>query len=451
MKRTYMILCLILSILLCACSIEPPAIFAELSSYSEASYENSSESSFSDVSSVTEVSEGISEISLPEEEPEMREYVKAVWLSQYDLFSVYTTGGDQRPLEDYVPLINRVLSNVSKDGYNTVIIQMRPFGDALYPSELYPPSRYASGSYSKGLEYDPFAVIIDQAKSLGLSVHAWINPMRLMKASEIKLIDDAYPVKQWYNDGAKKGDMIVEVNERWYLNPAYPEVRKLIADGAKEICERYEVDGVHMDDYFYPTTETSFDAASYKVYKENGGTQSLAKFRYENVNAMVREIYSAVKSVDTDILFGISPMGNLEQGYSTLYTDVYTWCKEDGYIDYICPQIYFGLEHQTHDFKSVFNTWKSILKNDNVTLWAGMTLGKAQSGVDNYAGSGKNEWAEHKDVLKRCLEFLKTQDVCTGAVMFCYQYMYDPVTGVTVQETLEERTNLKEALEAFGG
>lgn len=445
MKRIYIALCLMLAGLLCACSMEPPAIFAESSAGNEITREDSS------VSCGSEESGDVSEISLPEEEPEMADYVKAVWLSQYDLMSVYTDGNEQRSLENYVALINRVLENVAKDGYNTVIVQVRPFGDSMYPSELYPPSRYASGSYSKALEYDPFAVIIDQAKALGLSVHAWINPMRLMKASEIKLIDDAYPVKQWYNDGAMKGDVIVEVNERWYLNPAYPEARKLIADGAKEICERYDVDGVHMDDYFYPTTDASFDAASYQAYKENGGTQSLANFRYENVNAMVREIYAAVKSVDKDLLFGISPMGNLEQGYSMLYTDVYTWCKEDGYIDYICPQIYFGLEHQTHDFKSVFNTWKNIIKNDNVTLWAGMTLGKAQSGVDNYAGSGKNEWAEHKDVLKRCAEYLQKQESCTGVVLFCYQYMYDPVTGATVQETLEERTNLKDALEALGG
>lgn len=447
MKRVYTSLCLALIVLLCACSMEPPSIFDESFDDSEGTYREPS----SDASDVSSGSDEITEISLPEEEPEMREYVKAVWLSQYDLFSVYTDGGEQRSLDAFVPMINRVLSNVAKDGYNTVIVQVRPFGDALYPSALYPPSRYASGSYSKELEYDPFAVIIDQAKALNLSVHAWINPMRLMKASEIKLIDDAYLVKRWYNDSDKKGDVIVELNERWYLNPAYPEVRKLIAEGAKEICEKYDVDGIHMDDYFYPTTETGFDAASYRAYKENGGTLSLAKFRYENVNAMVREIYAAVKSVDEDILFGISPMGNLEQGYSTLYTDVYTWCKEDGYIDYICPQIYFGLEHQTHDFKTVFNTWESIIKNRNVALWAGMTLGKAQSGVDNYAGSGKNEWAEHKDVLKRCTEYLQKQDACTGVVLFCYQYMYDPVTGATVQETLEERTNLKDALEALGG
>ena len=436
MKAVYTkVIYLILGLaLLTSCAMEPPMIF---------------ESSAEESSSMSEESIPDSESSLSTEET-MGTYVKAVWLSQYDMVSVYTANGKQRSSEEYLPLLKRVLENVAKDGYNTVIVQMRPFGDSMYPSELYPPSRYASGSYDKELTYDPIKLLIQEAKALGLSVHAWINPMRAMSTEEIRQIEDRYLIKQWYNDEEKHGDLLVAVNGRYYLNPAHEEVRKMIADGAREICEKYAVDGVHMDDYFYPTTDASFDKLSYDAYKAEGGTLSLSKFRYENVNAMVREIYAAVKSVNEDLLFGISPMGNLQQGYETLYTDVYTWCKEDGYIDYICPQIYFGLEHQTHDFKSVYRTWKSILKNDNVTLWVGMTLGKAQSGVDNYAGSGKDEWKNHKDVLKRCLEYLEDKEDCTGVVMFCYQYMYDPVTGKSVSETLEERNNLKSALEALG-
>ncbi|MBO5736010.1 MAG: family 10 glycosylhydrolase [Clostridia bacterium] len=446
-------LSMLCGLLLTSCVMEPPSIFEESSEggamESIASSTEKGESSESNSSHEGEESGNDTEISLPPEET-MGTYVKAVWLSQYDMMSVYTADGKQRPAEEYLPLVKQVLENVAKDGYNTVIVQVRPFGDSMYPSELYPPSRYASGSYGKELEYDPFALLISQAHALELSVHAWINPMRLMKSAEIKQIGDGYQIKKWYDDEDAKGDLIAEVDGRWYLNPAHKEVRELIADGAREICEKYAVDGIHMDDYFYPTTNASFDKLSYDAYKAAGGTMSLSKFRYENVNAMVREIYAAVKSVDEDLLFGISPMGNLQQGYETLYTDVYTWCKEDGYIDYICPQIYFGLEHQTHDFKSVYRTWKSIIKNDNVTLWAGMTLGKAQSGVDNYAGSGKDEWKNHKDVLKRCLEYLEDQEDCTGVVMFCYQYMYDPVTGKSVSETLEERNNLKGALAALG-
>ncbi|MBR5263333.1 MAG: family 10 glycosylhydrolase [Clostridia bacterium] len=456
MKAVYTkVIYLILGLaLLTSCAMEPPSIFQESSngtlSENESSSRETAESFVSEVSKEEpEESSYEEESGLPSEET-MGTYVKAVWLSQYDMMSVYTANGKQRSAQEYLPLVKQVLENVAKDGYNTVIVQVRPFGDSMYPSELYPPSRYASGSYGQELTYDPFELLITEAKALGLSVHAWINPMRLMKSAEIKQIGGDYLITQWYEDSDSKGDKIVEVDGRWYLNPAHEEVRELIADGAREICERYAVDGVHMDDYFYPTTNASFDKLSYDAYKAEGGTLSLSKFRYENINAMVREIYAAVKSVNEDLLFGISPMGNLQQGYETLYTDVYTWCKEDGYIDYICPQIYFGLEHQTHDFKSVYRTWKSILKNDNVTLWVGMTLGKAQSGVDNYAGSGKDEWKNHKDVLKRCLEYLEDKEDCTGVVMFCYQYMYDPVTGKSVSETLEERNNLKDALEALG-
>ncbi len=385
-----------------------------------------------------------------EHEPMNYEFIKAVWLSQYDMSPLYCQDGKQRDEASFAKLLETVLDHVAADGYNTVIVQVRPFADSFYPSDFYPISSYVSGAYGAEDIYDPFAVIVEYAHQRDLSVHAWINPLRGMKVEEIESVPDKYPIKQWYNDSAKKGDYIVSVNDRYYLNPAHKEVRDLIAAGASEVCHNYDIDGVHIDDYFYPTTDTSFDAVSYASYKQNGGTESLADFRYENINAMVRSLYSAVKEVDPTLLFGVSPAGNLNTTYTTLYTDVYTWCSEEGYLDYICPQIYFGLEHQTFDFKKVYNTWKNIIKNDHIRMFVGMTLGKAQSGIDNYAGSGKNEWQNNKDIIKRCLEYLDTQKTCSGVSMFCYQYMYDPLTGTSVAETEQERTNMKEALAKLG-
>ncbi len=394
---------------------------------------------------------GPMEMSMPDLEIDMEEpYMKAVWLSQYDLLSLYSTEGQQRPAEHFTTLMQTVLDNIVKEGFDTVIVQIRPFGDSMYPSEYFPTSSYVSGSYGKEMIYDPFAIIVELAKERELDVHGWINPLRAMKPMDIEHIADSYIIKQWYDDETLNGDYLVEVDGRLYLNPAYQEVRNLIVSGAREICQKYDISGIHMDDYFYPTTDASFDRIAYTAYKNDGGTLSLADFRYENINSLVRELYSTVKSEDEALLFGISPMGNLQTSYTTLYTDVYTWCKEDGYIDYICPQIYFGLEHQTHDFKTVYQTWKTIIKNENVKLVVGMTFGKAQSGVDNYAGTGKTEWAENKDVLKRCLEYLNNRKECQGVVFFCYQYMYDPITGQSVSETAQERENMKEALEALG-
>ncbi len=385
-----------------------------------------------------------------EDETMNRSYMKAVWLSQYDMSPLYLDNGAQRDKNGFVKLFETVLDNLVSDGYNTLIVQVRPFSDSFYPSEYFPVSSYVSGTYGTEDIYDPFACIVSMAKRRGLSVHAWLNPMRGMKVEEIDAVPDKYLIKQWYNDPNKKNDYLVAVGGRYYLNPAYEEVRKLIADGASEVCSGYEIDGVHIDDYFYPTTDTVFDAAAYADYKQNGGTNSLADFRYENINSMVSSIYRAVKEVNPELLFGVSPAGNLNTTYTTLYTDVYTWCSEEGYLDYICPQIYFGLEHQTFDFKNVYRTWKSIIKNENIKLYVGMTLGKAQSGVDNYAGTGKYEWQNNKDVLKRCLEYLDTQKDCGGVVFFCYQYMYDPLTGKSVAETQAERDNMKEALASLG-
>lgn len=403
------------------------------------------------VSSQSETAESIESTQESEEVEQLdRSYMKAVWLSQYDMSPIYLDGGKQRAESSFLSLLETVLNNVVSDGYNTIIVQVRPFADSFYPSEYFPVSSYVSGAYGTEDIYDPFSYVVSMAKERGLSVHAWLNPMRGMKVEEIDAVDDKYLIKQWYNDPEKRDNYLVAFGGRYYLNPAHEEVRKLIADGASEACSGYEIDGVHIDDYFYPTTDASFDAASYADYKQNGGTKSLADFRYDNINKMVASVYRAVKAVNPELLFGVSPAGNLNTTYTTLYTDVYTWCSEEGYLDYICPQIYFGLEHQTFDFKKVYNTWRSIIKNKNVKLYVGMTLGKAQSGIDNYAGTGKYEWQNKKDILKRCLEYLNTQKDCGGVVFFCYQYMYDPLTGKSVAETQAERENMKEALASLG-
>jgi len=378
------------------------------------------------------------------------EYMKAVWLSQFDMKAIYQNDGKQRNKTDFVRLVTKVLNNLKNDGYNTVIVQVRPYADSFYPSDLYPVSNFVSGEYGDEDIYDPFEIIIDLAHSKGISVHAWLNPMRAMTVKEIASVPDKYAIKQWYEDSSLKNKYVVDVDGRLYLNPAYETVRQLIADGAKEVCENYNVDGVHIDDYFYPTTDPSFDRAAYSEYVNNGGKATLAKYRNEMLDLMVSSIYASVKSVDKEILFGVSPAGNINHTYKDLYADVYKWCSNKGYLDYICPQIYFGLEHSTYDFVSVYNTWCSAVKNEDIRITVGMTLGKAKQGYDNYAGDGKYEWSEHKDIMKRCLEYLNEREECSGISIFCYQYMYDPITGESVEETKLERDNMSPILEKLG-
>lgn len=379
----------------------------------------------------------------PQEDPATQSSIgmKAMWLSQYDLTGIYLSNGVQRDREDFTAIMNRVMDDLVELGFNTVFLQVRPNGDSMYPSDYYPMSKYVVGSYGSSASYDPVQIIISLARERGLYIHAWINPLRCMTDNELQKVPAEYPIRKWYDDPACRGKLIVQSGSTWYLNPAYPEVRNLIVAGASELLTRYDFDGLHMDDYFYPTTDASFDAEAYRDYTENGGNMTLAEFRRNSLNQLVSELYRATKASGNQRLFGISPAGNIKTVYENQYADVYTWCAASGYIDYICPQVYFGLEHQNFGFAKVCNTWQSIIKTDCVDLMVGMTFGKAQSGVDNYAGTGKTEWQDHKDVLKRSLEYTAQLEKCVGIAVFCYQYYCDPVTGTPVAETAQEWEN----------
>lgn len=378
--------------------------------------------------------------------------MKAVWLSQFDMQSVYRDGGAQRGKKSFTTLARNIFYNLKGDGYNTVIIQLRPYADSFYPSSVYPPSDYVTGTLGKAMDYDPFSILVDLAHEQNLAVHAWVNPLRGVKDSQMSQVDPKYKMRQWYDNGDTKGDYVVlSAGNRWYLNPAYEETRALIAAGAAEIVSKYNVDGMHIDDYFYPVTDEAFDQAAYRKYQEGGGTAALADWRRQNVSLMVKGIYDGVKAVNPKCQFGVSPAGNMENVLNEHFADVKTWCSQPGYLDYICPQIYFGLEHQTQDFKKVCGQWSGIVTQPGVRLIVGMTLGKAIDGSDANAGSGSAEWQNHKDILKRCVEHLGAMDKCSGFAFFCYQYMYDPVSGRPRAELQQEKDNFLPQIQAYEG
>lgn len=368
--------------------------------------------------------------------------MKCLWISQFDLSPVYTDGARQRDVSEFVRLVDRMLFRVAECGFDTVFLQMRPNADSMYPSALYPPSHYVVGAYGNAFDYDPIELFLQAAHRHGISVHAWINPMRGMTEEEIVSVDPSYPVRAWYDNEKTKGTYLVNVGGRLYLNPAYPEVRTLIVNGADELLSRYAVDGLHMDDYFYPVTDAEFDRAAYDAYVADGGTRTLADFRRDALDTLVSALYARTKAHGTSKLFGISPAGNYETVYHKQYANIYRWGKETGFVDYLCPQIYFGLCHETFDFSKTAAYWNGIVQNGNVALLVGMTLGKAKTKTDPYAGSGKNEWAERDDILARCLRHTTALSGCVGVSYFCYQYFYDPVTDASVKETEAEREHL---------
>lgn len=384
--------------------------------------------------------------------------MKGMWLSQLDLIPVYYDYENdvQRTEDDFAARIDLIMKNLKDSGFNTVVVQVHPDCDSMYLSEYYPWSDYLNGNsnrnqnqnllnedaadftkraYGNTSMYDLMPIMIDAAHKYELSFQAWINPMRAYSIDEIEYVNDSYLIKQWYNDPEKSQTYLFNTTRRIYLNPAYEDVRNYIVSVATEICRYYDVDGVHMDDYFYPAADPTYDKAAFEAQSE---FLTVKDFRKNNVNVLVKAIYDAVKAENKDMLFGISPGGNIETNMNTLSADVQTWCSTAGYVDYICPQIYFGFEHSTVPFDKLSQRWIDMNTEESVKMILGIGMHKIGR-YDQYAGAGAFEWEDNSDILKRSMEWVKNNTATVdGICMFSYQYMFDALTGAKVEYTAAE-------------
>lgn len=362
---------------------------------------------------------------------------KGFWITYLEYGSILKNKSES----SFKRAIGKYFDNISGLGFNTVYVQVRAFGDAYYDSELYPSGEQFDGTIGTKNCFDALQVMIDCAHERGMSIHAWVNPMRLMTAAQIKNIDGKYTVKKWYDSKSLNGKYIVESGGRLYLNPAYGEVTDLIADGIAEIAANYMVDGIQIDDYFYPTSAASFDS---EAYAASGTSLSLSKWRISNVNKMVKKLYRAAHSANGSVVFGISPQGSVENNYNELYADVRTWCAESGYCDYILPQVYFGFENAALPYGDVISLWSGMTKNPDVKLVIGLA-GYKIGAADSYAGkSGRNEWLNSSDIISRQMTLAKTLDNYGGVAIYRYDSLFNPSSDTAAQAGKEVKNIRKE-------
>ena len=294
--------------------------------------------------------------------------MRGVWVSYLDW------NGWAKDEAGYKKAMDQTLDLCVQKGLNAVFLQVRPDGDAMYPSQYFPWSKFASGKQGKNPGYDPLAYAVQAAHQRGLQLHAWINPYRITGyLNRYSDLCASNPAIAWAKDGDSSNDRwVLCQNGEYYYNPAIPQVRQLIIDGVKEIVTNYEVDGIHFDDYFYPNlddskAETWFD---YPEYQAGGTSLSVAAWRRNNVNELVRGVYSAVKSIRPQALFGISPEGYLQnlRKDTRQFTDVDAWMTQSGYVDYLMPQIYWGFEAKQNGqaagyaFANCLNEWVTLKK-----------------------------------------------------------------------------------------
>ncbi|HIY34794.1 MAG TPA: family 10 glycosylhydrolase [Candidatus Eubacterium faecigallinarum] len=345
--------------------------------------------------------------------PKSAEYVKAVWMTYYELSS-FTQDNDE---QEFKKQISKAFKELESNGFNRVTVQVRPFADAFYKSDYFPVSAYCFKSQGSELLYDPLAIMTEAAHKYGLSIEAWINPYRVSSSTDFSELSDKNKAVEW-----KDTDNLIVCDSGIYFNPASSEVTKLICNGVKEIVENYQVDSICFDDYFYPDTDKSIDESSYKAYTENSGELSLEDWRRENVSNMVKEVYSTVKSVNENITFGISPASDIENDRDSLYADVEKWCTSEGYIDYICPQIYFGFLNENQPFMKTTKNW---IQMSDCTMYVALPLYKAGK-EDEFAGdSGINEFVDNNNIIARQVTYLSKLESVKGFYIFSYSSLKD--------------------------
>lgn len=343
---------------------------------------------------------------------------RAVWVSYLEW-----AGMDFSSEEAFRAGAAELMDNCLSIGLNTVIAQVRPFGDALYRSTLFPWSHLCTGVQGQDPGFDPLDVLITEAHSRGLSLEAWVNPYRLRSSAKMP------PALAENNLANVHPEWVCAVGEGLYLNPAIPEAADYVVQGVAELVQNYAVDGIHFDDYFYPTTDESIDAAQFAA----SGAGNLAAWRRENVTALVRAVHDTVKAADPTLRFGISPQGNPDNDENQQYSDVTGWLASgggDAVVDYLCPQVYWGQGFALHNgstrfaFENIVPAWLAYPRAADVALYFG--LGAYRVGVGD-GGSNENSlsgWSTGRALADQ-VAFLREQGA-GGWALYRYGSLFGP-------------------------
>lgn len=318
----------------------------------------------------------------------IKKYLLSLLLS-FGLLHVYAAAQPQNPKREFrgawIQCVNGQWNGLGRDrmqqtltsqldelrqcGINAIFFQVRAEGDALYNSNLEPWSRYLTGRQGLAPDpyWDPLEWMVAECHKRGMELHAWINPYRA-KTKGTKVLDAMHSAKQNPERVFAYGDLLI-------FDPGQPENRKHIRRVVKDIVTRYDVDGLHMDDYFYPYPEPGIpipDEATYSKYRN--GISNIADWRRYNVNLLINELHEDIRATKPWVKFSISPFGIYHnatagssvpgsktkglQNYDDLYADVLYWMNKE-WIDFCVPQLYWQIGHPTADYETLIRWWSS--------------------------------------------------------------------------------------------
>ncbi|MBL7828965.1 MAG: family 10 glycosylhydrolase [Saprospiraceae bacterium] len=294
---------------------------------------------------------------------------------------------------------------------NAVFVQIRPSGDAIYRSKSVPLSSFLVGKQGAALDdslYDPLEYMVKAAHMRNMEFHAWMNPYRAAWSLDTTLLDKSHPLRSLSNK--RKAEWFFKYGKRWYFNPASPSVRQYLNNIVKDVVIRYDVDGIHFDDYFYPYKESGLnldDALDdYDAFATGDHSfTDISDWRRDNVNQLIKMVSKTIKQYKPYVKFGIGPFGvwrnkdrdpengsNTRAGvtcYDDLYADVLLWLK-NGWIDYVAPQIYWSIGYPPADFEVLVDWWSKH------TFGRQLYIGHAAYKINN--SPNDDNWKEPEEI-----------------------------------------------------
>lgn len=328
--------------------------------------------------------------------------------------------------------IKKIIDNVKDKKLNTIFLQVRSFDDAIYKSQYFPISK--SILLDDGTYYDVLNYFIEESNKSKIDLYLWINPFRItMKNKEIDEESFAYKYKD--------SSVVKKIDAIYYYNPASTEVKGHIIDGIRELINNYKFKGLIFDDYFYPDTE--IDHMEYLLYLKNNKELTKNEYHLMIINDLIESVYKEIKKLNKNILFGISPDGNIENNYHKNFADVKLWGSSNKYVDFLLPQLYYGFMNSTRPFYETLKEWNSIVTNKDIKLYYALALYKTGQ-IDNYAKEGINEWTLYDDIIKRQIILLRNAKNYHGFSLFRYDNLFND--QYYTKNTLKEIENLDEVL-----
>ena len=308
-----------------------------------------------------------------------------------------------------------ILDRAVAAGFNAVVFQVRPAADAVYRSELEPWSVLLSGRQGTDPGYDPLQFAIEQAHARGLELHAWINPFRAGNAADTAVLS---PLHLWHT----RRQLVRVYGAQLWLDPGEPQAREHSMRVVTDIVRRYDIDGIHMDDYFYPYPVRDSARGGNRVfpdsgsYARSGSTLVIDDWRRENIDRFVERMYRESHAIKPMIKVGISPFGIWRPGYpasvagfdayANIYADARKWLRE-GWVDYFVPQLYWAIDAPQQSFPALLDWWigENVM---NRHVWPGLATYRASAQSNGFS----------RDEIARQVELIRQRPVPPGHVMF---------------------------------